>query len=375
MKISHWLSALAILVSSLLPAQAEEQLMGLRLPTYNRYIFGSEPQKFYMYTTRNFEGEASKPWTAGQYGYVRNLKRTSEGVIGTRFHEGIDIRPLKRDSAGRPLDLVRAIAKGKIVYVNSVAGNSNYGKYVVIEHNFGPKLGPFYSLYAHLDKADCEVGQPVDAGTIIAKMGYTGSGINRERAHLHLEFNVMTHSDFTNWHAHYFGSSSSHGMYNGLNLNGLNIAELFIRHNKDNSLKLSDFIKKIPIYFKVTIPRKGGEALDIAKRHPWIRKGDHSKATPSWEISYASSGFPLAVTPSLRKVSSPTISYVKPTRTDHSYHTKGLLTGSNRSASLSKIGLRTVSLLTGEFPKQPKLPRADPLPAAEEETSTATPTR
>lgn len=354
MRVYHWLITLSALCSTLLLSLAGERLLGLELPTANDYIFGSEPQKFYMYTSRSFEGKSSKPWTAGQYGYVRNLKRTSEGIIGTRFHEGIDIRPLKRDSAGRPLDLVRAVAKGRIVHVSDVSRNSNYGKYVVIEHDLGRNIGSFYSLYAHLDRAECRVGQPVSAGTVIAKMGYTGVGINRERAHLHLEFSLMTHSDFNNWHAHYFGSNSMHGMYNGLNLNGLNIAELFIKHHRDHSLKLSDFLKQMPVYFKVTVPRNGGEGLDIAKRHPWIRKGDHGKSTPSWEISYASSGFPLAVTPSLRKVSAPTVSYVKPSETNHRYRTKGLLTGSNRSASLSKVGLRTVALLTGDFPKQPK---------------------
>ena len=332
-----------------------------------------------MYTTRSFEGKASKPWTAGQYGYVRNLRRTREGIIGTKFHEGIDIRPMKRDSAGRPLDYIRAIAKGEIAYVNNDARGSNYGKYVVVRHHLGPNLGAFYSLYAHLDNANCVVGQAVDAGTIIAKMGYTGSGINRERAHLHLEFSVMTQSDFNNWYAHYIGANNVHGNYNGLNMNGLNIAELFIRHNKDKSLKLSDFINKIPVYYKVTVPRKGGAALDIALRHPWIRKGDHSKATPSWEISYASSGFPLAVTPSLRKTNGPVVSYVKPTRSNHKYHTKGLLEGSNRSASLTKLGLRTVALLTGEFPEQPA-PAAIEAQDADEDAveakpATATPTQ
>ncbi|MGJ8656927.1 MAG: murein hydrolase activator EnvC family protein [Akkermansiaceae bacterium] len=368
MKISHWLTAVVAVAPLFSTLKAEEQLLGLKLPTYNDHIFGSEPQKFYMYTTRHFEGVDSKPWTAGQYGYVRNLRRTPEGVIGTRFHEGVDIRPMKRDAAGRPLDLVRSIAKGKVVYVNSVAGNSNYGKYVIVEHVWGPRLGAFYSLYAHLDEADCEVGQPVDAGTIIAKMGYTGAGINRERAHLHLELNVMAQSDFSNWFAHYFGSNNIHGEHNGLNMNGLNIAELFIRHRRDPSLKLSDFINKIPVYFKITIPREGSVALDIAKRYPWIRKGDHSKATPSWEISYASSGFPLGVTPSLRKVSKPVVSYVKPTQSDHRYHTKGLLSGTGRSASLTSIGIRTVALLSGDFP----VPKA----VVEPETPvTARPTR
>lgn len=364
MKLTKWVaSSLAATFISCLSCSivtADELPLGLKLPTYNKYIFSSEPQKFYMYTDRYFDGKKSKPWTAGQYGYVRNLLATSEGVIGTKFHEGIDIRPMKRDSAGRPVDYVRPIANGKVVYVNDVSKNSNYGKYVIVEHNWGSSLGSFYSLYAHLAVVDCKIGDVVDNTKALAKMGYTGSGINRERAHLHLELNVMAQSDFTNWHMKYYGSHSGHGPYNGLNMNGLNIAKLLINHNSNPQLKLSDFIKQIPVYFKVTVPRKAGVPIDIATRYPWMKKGNHSLSTPSWEISYASSGFPLAVKPSNRRVSAAIVSYVKPTKSDHKYHTKGLLSGTGASASLTSIGKRTIALISGDFPStkstEPKAP-------------------
>ena len=196
------------------------------------------------------------------------------------------------------------------------------------------------------------IGQQVNAGTVIAKMGYTGVGINRERAHLHLELNVMSQQGFDSWHAHYFGSSNQHGLHNGLNMNGLDVSEALIRSNTNKGLTITQFIKTIPVYFKVTVPRKG--MIDIALRYPWIRKGDHSIDTPSWEISFASSGFPLAVTPSKRKVSGPIISYVKPTKSNHRYYTKGLLSGTGGSASLTKLGKRTVALFSGDFPRIPK---------------------
>lgn len=338
------LTSLFLLIGFLLPLQAEQPL-GLQLPTPNDKIFSSTPEQFYMYTTRNFEGVASKPWTAGQYGYVRNLKRTDEGVIATRFHEGIDIRPVKRDKAGRPLDIVNAIAAGKVVHTSEVAGHSNYGKYVVIEHDWG--TGPFYSLYAHLNDISCKVGQQVHAGMPIGKLGYTGAGINRERAHLHLELNVMSHTEFPKWHAAHFKSKNYHDTYNGLNLNGLNIAELFIRHHRNPNLSLISFIQKVPVYFKVTIPRRG--ALDIAKRYPWIRVGDHHGVSAAWEISFSSSGFPLAVAPSNRAVIRPTVTYVQPTKSSHSYHTKGILTGTGSQASLTSVGERVISLISGSF--------------------------
>ncbi|NOY00530.1 MAG: hypothetical protein GXP30_12455 [Verrucomicrobia bacterium] len=60
----------------------------LDLPTDNNTIFSRDPSQFYMYTNRSFEGVSSRPWTAGRYGFVRNQRRTSHGIIFTRFHEG-----------------------------------------------------------------------------------------------------------------------------------------------------------------------------------------------------------------------------------------------------------------------------------------------
>lgn len=345
------LLTIIITLATIITASAQQPL-NLKLPTTNNHIFGQTPQKFYMYTTRNFEGKASKPWTAGQYGYVRNLRRTDEGIIATRFHEGIDIRPVKRDSAGRPLDIINAIAPGKVVHTSTRAGNSNYGIYLVIEHDWGS--GPFYSLYAHLSKITCKVGDKVHAGMPIGVMGYTGAGINRERSHLHLELNVLTNTRYPAWHAIHFTAPNKHGIYNGLNMNGLNIAELFIRHNRNPRISITDFISKIPIYFKVTVARKGD--LDIATRYPWIRKGNHHTESPAWEISFSSSGFPLAVTPSNRAVVRPTVTYVKPTGSNHRYHTKGILSGTGDQATLTTLGSRVIQLISGDFPDLDEAP-------------------
>ncbi len=332
-------------------AVSAEQPMGLKLPTVNNYLFTNTPQKFYMYTYRSFGGTTTKPWTAGKYGYVRILRNTSEGVLATKFHEGIDIRPIKRDSAGRPLDLIKSIAKGKVVHISASARGSNYGRYIVVEHNWGS--GKFYSLYAHLDTIQSTLGQQVNAGTVIGKMGYTGVGINRERAHLHLELNVMTQRGYDHWHTHYFGSANRHGAYNGMNMSGMDVSKALIKSHSNKGLKITQFIKTIPVYFKVTIPRRG--TLDVASRYPWIRKGNHSAASASWEISYSATGFPLAIAPSMRRVSKPMVSYVKPTKSNHKYHTRGIITGKGNSATLTSSGLKAVSLLTGDYPRKPKV--------------------
>ncbi len=315
------------------------------LPTGNDYLFRGVGKKFYMYVHRNFEGQDSLAWTAGKYGFVRNLKRTKDGVIGTRFHEGIDIKPMKRDRSGRPLDKVHAIATGVVAYTNNSSGRSNYGKYILIRHPWN--CGPVYSLYAHLSSINVKAGQRVTQGQAIAQLGYTGVGINRERAHLHLELNLMLSSRFPVWHDKNFGDTNHHGIYNGINMTGLNIASYYIALQRNKSLTLPRFLKSVPVYYKITVPRTG--PLEIVTRYPWLAKGNLKSHTPSWEISFSASGFPLAVRPSNRRVTAPRVSSIRKCLSKHEYHTKGFISGTGYRATLTKKGKRFIDLVTGNF--------------------------
>ncbi len=317
----------------------------LALPTDNNHLFQGESAQFYMYVNRNFEGKTSRPWKAGTYGFVRNLKRTEDGVIGTRFHEGIDISPVKRDKANRPLDDIRTIDHGVVAYVNNSASNSTYGKYLVIEH--GWDSGPLCSLYAHLSEITVKAGQRVNKGQKIGIMGYTGTGLNRERSHLHLELNLLLSTQFDSWHAkHFKGSKNHHGNHNGLNMAGLDIGSFYIAQSQDQTLTIPRFIKSKQVYYKVTIPRNG--PLELVTRYPWLAKGDHQVLTPSWEIAFAASGFPVSVAPSKRPVTAPTVSSVRKCLSKHEYHTKEIIRGTGYRATLSEKGKRFIQLITSE---------------------------
>ncbi|MEM7395078.1 MAG: hypothetical protein AAF492_22330, partial [Verrucomicrobiota bacterium] len=50
------------------------------------------------------------------------------------FHEGVDIGPMARDRRGRATDKILAVADGTVAYANRRSGNSNYGIYIVLEH-------------------------------------------------------------------------------------------------------------------------------------------------------------------------------------------------------------------------------------------------
>src|SRR5437763_15398936 len=195
---------------------AQSQVLDLVLPTDNDALFSGDGPAFYQYVERNYKGAKSTPWEGGQYGFVRDPTDTAGGIVYTRFHEGVDIRPLHRDPRGEPLDEVRAIADGKVVHTNLVPGYSNYGKYVVIEHHWGGSS--YYSLYGHLSSIAVQPGDVAKRGQRIAVMGYTGTGLNQERAHLHLELDLMFSRQFEAWHNAFFRNDPNHnGIYKDFN--------------------------------------------------------------------------------------------------------------------------------------------------------------
>src|ERR1700675_2052258 len=76
------------------------QSVNIILPTENHGLLTGDNAAFYQYVKRDFEGVVSTPWEGGQYGFVRNPRRFGTTVLDTRFHEGMDIRPLHRDANG-----------------------------------------------------------------------------------------------------------------------------------------------------------------------------------------------------------------------------------------------------------------------------------
>lgn len=335
------LSAMILAASTALMASPIE----LRLPTENHHLFTGEPEKFYMYVDRTFEGVTSKPWEAGSYGYVRTALRVNQQVVLTKFHEGIDISPVKRDKAGNPLDLVSSIAAGRVVHISPVAGRSNYGKYVVVEHAW--ENSSIYSLYAHLAEITCQPGDPVAVGSVLGRMGYTGAGINRTRAHCHLELGMLMSTRYQDWHRTNGGGTNYHGIFNGMNIAGADVARFLLEHRKNPNLQFSEFIASTPVHFKVTIPST--EIPEFAQRHPWIIQ-ESPETTNSWEISFSATGLPVSFSPSQRSVTAPTVTSIRPASVPHRLLTRGLITGEGNRAELTSGGKKLVSLITNSFP-------------------------
>ena len=331
-----------LFVFSNIPILAQNPTVDLVLPTDNDALFSGEGAAFYQYIERNFNGVKSTPWEGGRYGFVRDPTDTAGGVVYTRFHEGIDIRPLHRDAHGEPLDEVRAIADGKGVHVNSVPGYSNYGKYIVIEHRWGGSN--YYSLYGHLSSISVQPGDTVKHGQHIAAMGYTGTGLNRERAHLHLELNLLLSREFESWYNAFFRNDPNHnGIYNGMNLAGLDIARLYLALHKDPSLTIPEFLGREETFYKVTVPK--ARHFDLPKLYSWMLGTGSQNEKSSWEISFAQSGVPLRIESSDKGVTQPELSYVKKSSVDYSHLTRDIVSGHGANAHLTDYGKQLMRLL------------------------------
>lgn len=335
---------IAVLVALAAPAVADP--LSLILPTSNDALLRGEAAAFYQYTDRYFEGVRSRPWQGGQYGFVRNPRRTSAGLVYTRFHEGVDIQAVHRDRHDEPLDTVRVIDDGYVVYVNENERHSSYGRYVVVEHWWSG--APFYSLYAHLNRIDVTAGSRVDRGDRLGRLGYTGPGINRRRAHLHFEINMLLNRNFEHWYDGNYRSRNRHDVFNGINLAGIDVADLYLALQADPSLTIEDYLTRQPPFYTVSVPL--ADVPDLIDRYEWLLDWTKLRSSDaphrSWEISFSSTGVPIRIQPSYQHVNEPELTDVSAAQVSYSYLTNGRVAGMSSRYYLSTAGRRYVSLLT-----------------------------
>ena len=323
-------------------ASSRAEPLNLILPTDNDALLRGDGPAFYQYIERDYHGEKSTPWEGGRYGFVRNPVETSAGIIYARLHEGMDIKPLQRDTSGEPLDVVRAIAPGLVVHASQVAAYSNYGRYVVVEHRFdGCK---YYSLYGHLSSITVRPGQHVQERDQLGVMGHTGEGLNQARAHVHLELNLMLSRQFESWHETMFKNDPNHhGLYNGLNLVGIDVARLYLALQKQPALTLPEFLAEEETLYRVLLPPS--KHFDLLKFYPWMLRQKPEGEPASWEVSFNRAGVPLKIQPNAKAVSEPELSYMKPSSVDGGTLTMDRISGRGANAHLTEKGRQFMRLL------------------------------
>jgi peptidoglycan LD-endopeptidase LytH len=217
---------------------------------------------------------------------------------GVRFHEGIDIKCLKRDRRGEPLDPVFAAMDGVVRHISTSAGDSNYGRYIVLEH---PEQAPgVYTLYAHLGAIapGLRLGVRVTHGETIGTMGHSAGGtpIPRDRAHLHFEIGVMVTRDFQAWYdARGFGSRNSHSLWNGMNLMGVDPLDFLNRWRAHEIDNVGDYFARMQPAVRLRIATR--RVPDFVSRYPSLLTKPLPTDIGGWEIACNWTGVPFAWTP------------------------------------------------------------------------------
>jgi hypothetical protein len=282
---------------------------------------------------------------SGLFGCVRNG--------GRRFHEGIDIAPVLPRRRGEATDPIFAFADGRVAYINAAAGNSGYGRYVVLEH---PQMQPaVYSLYSHLARIDDSLaeGTVVAAGDTLGIMGRSAGGyvIPRERAHLHFEIGLRLSDSFQDWFDRQgFGSPNTHGLWNGMNLVGLDPLDFLTRARDGEVATIGEYFAGLPAG---VILRVSTDSIpDLVMRYPFLLQGSvPTEGLAGWEVVLTGWGLPLRLIPlraeDLGEAAAPgsiTISAVDPEELG-TYACRQIVSLQGDQATLGRGGVRILQLI------------------------------
>lgn len=225
------------------------------------------------------------------FGCVRN--------DGRRFHEGLDIRPILPRQRGEATDPIYAVADATVAHINSVAGNSSYGRYIVLVHDH---LEPaFYTLYAHLRSidSDVEVGQRVDQGQVIGVMGRSAGGytIPQSRAHLHFETGLRLSDSFQNWYdQQQFGSDNHHGVYNGMNLVAWDPLDFYEWKRDFPGGTVKEYLDGLIVGAVIQV--RSSRVPDFVRRYPaLLTRPIPQDGVIGWQIEFSPWGLPMRWTP------------------------------------------------------------------------------
>ena len=267
-----WLAA-----SALLHAERLE----LCWPTPNTAFSQRAPLAAFIQPT------ASGVVESGTFGSVRSG--------GTRFHEGIDLKPIARDRRGEATDDIYAAMDGVVRYINTRSGESNYGRYIIIEH---PDQTPaVYTLYAHLARIapGINAGTTVRRGQTIATMGRSasGGGIPRDRAHLHFEIGVWMTREFETWYSKKgFGNPNRHGIWSGMNLCGIDPLDVMTQWRDGQLDDLHNYFAEMKPAVRLRIATL--RRPDFIDRYPSFLEGEAPIGLlGGWEIECNETGLPF----------------------------------------------------------------------------------
>ena len=307
-----------------------------QLPTENHFLLQDEPKKF-------FQPTISRRLISGMFGFTRT-SQPEPARIFERFHKGIDIRPLRRDARGEPLDPVRACAAGVVVRINDNAKISDYGKQVIVRHDWGGL--PVYSLYAHLGSVCVRVGQILPAGEPLGVLGWTGPGLVQSRAHLHWEIVFQLNPKFDDWIQQAkpgrLWEPNRHGEWHGLNLIGIDPVPLIQAAHLGKPKTWREALAAQPGGFLVKVPAPSGRVAWT----DWAEVQEKCVGARSWQIEMTPWGLPLQLNKTKEEVIKAELVANPGRPSEGKYYCRGLVQADGKGGmKLSKFGRQTIEMM------------------------------
>lgn len=253
-----------------------------------------------VWPTPNRAAEEGRP-------YAEFVQPTESGLVesglfgcgrssGSQFHEGLDLRPLRRDQKGEAADPVFAMLPGEVRYANHSPGSSNYGRYVIVEHREDGLN--FISLYAHLSSIDAgaRIDAAVTAGQPLGIMGRSAGNapIPRERAHVHVEMGFWLSRNFQTWyHGKKFPNKNEHGAFNGMNVVSFDFLDFVERRRAGEVRGVREYVARLPT--AVTVFVRSPRVPDFVERYPGLLGAAlPAEDIAGWRIDFTWFGLPKA---------------------------------------------------------------------------------
>jgi hypothetical protein len=258
---------------------------GLIWPTPNAAFQEGRPIEDYIQPT------SSGLVKSGLFGCVRNG--------GARFHEALDLFPLKRDSRGEALDDVYSVLPGRVVHVSSVSGHSSYGRYVVVEHE--GEAPAFHTVYAHLASIapGVKAGARVQTGSVLGRMGRSAAGyvIPRHRAHLHFEIGFRLTDNFqTYYNRQGYGSKNRHGNWNGMNMVSIDPLPFYEAIRDGSVTNLNAYLRTLPAVARIRVHTS--QVPSFVTNYPaLVTRPYDGRSLVAWDVAFTKYGVPKEWTP------------------------------------------------------------------------------
>src|SRR5690606_12392618 len=189
-------------------------------------------------------------------------------------------------------------------------------------------------------------GERVRRGEPIGIRGYSGTGLDRARAYVHFEVNLLLNEHFDAWRdARHPRWRDMHGRFHGLNLAGAPPADLLLRGRYGVLFSVRDLLADQ--FEDVTVYVPAGPPPVLLSRYPWLCpscEGTVPDWATSWEVGFTRAGLPVRVEPSERRVATLRLGRVDPF-VEADYLASRLLTRRGSGADLSDSARSLVSLL------------------------------